>query len=132
MGRKAFIGYLMSEFVVIFAVMGLFRFIEDKQIAATIAGTLFVLLPLIMMILEYRRAGFSEKLWFVGALQFWLLFAMPIFCLRIFNWGVPFENLSIFGVGGPLLHQWSSKSYLVMMLITWWYAHKYGKIKKAG
>lgn len=104
----------------IVAVMGIFRFIEDRQIAATVAGFLFVLVPLVLMALEYRRAGLREKLWFAGVLQFWVLFALPILGVRLLNWGVPFEQLSVLGVPGPVLHQFSSKSYMVMMVITVW------------
>lgn len=110
----------MAQAFVIVAVMGVFRALEDKQVAATVAGFLFVVVPLVLMILEYRRAGFQEKLWFAGVLQFWVLFALPILGIRLLNWGVPFEQLSVLGVPGPVLHQFSSKSYMVMMIITVW------------
>lgn len=108
----------MAEVIVIFLVMMIFRFIPDRQIAATVAGVLFVGLPVIMMALEYRRARFAESYWYLAVLQFWVLFALPILGLRLMNWGVPFDQLSVFGVPGPLLHQISSKSYIVMMIVT--------------
>lgn len=132
MRRNIFLAYLLAEFVVILCVMALFKFIPDRQIAATCAGTLFVLLPAGMMTAEYRRAGLESLYWFVGVLQFWTVFALPILGLRIFNWGVSFEDLSFLGIRGPLLHQWSSKSYMFMMAITAIYWFKLWKTKKAG
>ncbi|MNK06267.1 hypothetical protein D3C87_241600 [compost metagenome] len=99
-------------------VMVIFRTIDDRKIAATVAGALFVGLPLGLMIYEKMTAGFAEKIWYAGTLQFWVLFALPILGLRIFNWGTEFSELTFLGIPGPFLHQWSSKSYMVWMLIT--------------
>ena len=120
MRRNAFLGYLMAQVLVILAVLVIFRLIPERQLAATAAGILFVLLPLVLMILEYRRAELQEMLWFVAVLQFWTVFALPILGMRLANWGVPFEQLSVFGIPGPVLHQFSSKSYIVMMAFTAW------------
>ena len=130
MRRNAYLGYLIAELIVIVMVTIIFRVIPDRQIAATIAGCLFVGLPVVMMAFEIRCRGFEEVVWYVGVLQFWTLFALPILGLRIFNWGVPFDQLAFLGIPGPVLHQWSSKSYLVMMLATawaWWKHRKAGK-----
>lgn len=108
----------------ILAVLVIFKMIEDRQIAATVAGILFVGLPLIIMTKEFFRAQFESKLWYFLVLQFWLLFALPILSIRLLNWGVAFEQLSFLGVPGPILHQWSSKSYMVMMFGTGWEALK--------
>lgn len=127
MRRNAFLGYLIAELIVIFSVIAIFKLIPDRQIAATAAGFLFVSLPIVMMAWEYRRAHLEHFYWFVAVLQFWTLFALPIFGLRILNWGIPFEHLSFLGISGPVLHQWSSKSYMVMMAFTvwtWWRVKK--------
>ena len=103
--------------------MVIFRVIPDRQIAATVAGFLFVTMPVGLMFWEYKQAEVQETIWFVTMLQFWTIFALPILGLRLFNWGVPFENLSFLGLPGPALHYWSSKSYMVMMAVTairWW------------
>lgn len=131
MRRNRFSFYLTFQALVIAAVMVIFRVVEDRQIAATVAGTLFVGLPLILMILEFKQAQLSHKLWYLGTLQFWVLFALPILGLRIFNWGIEFQELSIFGVPGTALHQWSSKSYMVWMIITLITSWRL-KMKKAG
>ena len=123
MRRNRFLAYLLIQFVVIVAVMVIFRVIPDRQIAATVAGFLFVTMPVGLMFWEYKQSEVQETIWFVTMLQFWTIFALPILGLRLFNWGVPFENLSFLGLPGPALHYWSSKSYMVMMAVTairWW------------
>lgn len=132
MRRNRFSTYLTLQALVIGAVMILFKFIADRQIAATVAGVLFVGLPLGLMAYEFKQAQFKQKLWFLGTLQFWVLFALPILGLRIFNWGVEFQSLSVFGVPGPLLHQWSSKSYMLWMVVTLITSWQVAKTKKAG
>ncbi len=118
MRSKSFLIYLLIQAAVILAVMAIFRTIADRQVAATIAGLLFVLVPMGLMIAEYHRAGFSERVWFLSVLQFWILFALPILGIRLANWGVPFELLSFWGIPGPVLHEWSSKSYMLMVITT--------------
>ena len=127
--QKAFLTYFAVQVVVIFIVMALFRWIENRQIAATLAGVQFAGAPLWMMISEYNRAQLQERNWYWGVLQFWVLFALPILGMRLLNWGVPFDQLSFLGVSAPNMHAWSSKSYTVMMLVTLWEAFK---TKKAG
>ncbi|MFS4460984.1 hypothetical protein [Bdellovibrio sp. HCB2-146] len=129
MRRKTFLQYFMAQVIVIFVVMALFKWVENRQIAATLAGLLFVILPTVQMIKEYQRAELEEQWWFVAVLQFWTLFALPILWIRLTNWGVPFDQLSLIGIPGPVIHSWSSKSYTAMMILTIWTAFK---TKKAG
>lgn len=129
--RNRFLGYLLAQTVVIVAVTIIFRVIPDRQIAATVAGGLFLALPQGLIFLEYRKAGLEHFYWFISVMQFLTLFALPIFGLRILNWGVPFEQLSFLGISGPNLHQWSSKSYMVMMIFTAWNWWKIKGIKRS-
>ncbi len=115
MRQKRFSFYMLSQALVIAAVVLLFKVIPDTKIASVCAGALFVFVPLVLMIIEWKLAGFTKKLWFVCVLQFWILFALPIFGLRIFNWDTSFADLSLFGVTGPQFHYWSNKSFMVMM-----------------
>lgn len=132
MRRQSFLIYLLLQILVIVSVLVIFKVIPDRQIAATCAGILFVEMPLVVMFLEFRQRKLEYKWWFAGVLQFWLPFALPILGLRVLNWGVPFEELSFLGVPGPVLHQWSSKSYMVMMLFTIGAYWKSLQNKKAG
>lgn len=117
----------------IFGVVATFNLVEDRQIAATEAGTLFVLLPPLLAWKEYKIARLRRRSFYVGLLQFWLFFALPILGLRIFNWDEPFSNLSILGIPGPALHQFANWSYLLMMALTAWnYVFKESSAVKAA
>ncbi len=118
MRKKYFLVYLLLLAFVVVEVFLLFSLISDRQLAATLAGITFVVVPLALMIVEYRRAQLSEWVWFLSILQFWIFFALPILALRIANWGVPFGELSILGIPGTSLHEWSSKSYMLIVIVT--------------
>ncbi|MBX3034439.1 MAG: hypothetical protein KF865_10995 [Bdellovibrionaceae bacterium] len=113
----------------------LFRVIPDRIAAATTAGTLFVLVPLVFMVRRWRqplKSRSSNRLWWVGVLQFWILFALPILGMRLMFWGTPFEEFTFFGVSGPEWHRLSSRSYLLMtaaIALAGWLSPK---IRKAG
>lgn len=128
-----YLKYLYLQLFVIISVLLIFRFIPDRQVAATIAGLLFVALPLILIIQEYQTQKFKNLFWYAGVLQFWLFFALPILGIRLLNWGMPFDQLSFMGIPGPVLHQYSSKSYILMMVLTvfgWWQEKKLSGDKK--
>jgi hypothetical protein len=118
MGQNRFSIYLMLQAIVIAAVIVIFKVIPDRKIAATIAGVLFVTLPLGLMIYEWSKEKLAHRIWFAGVLQFWILFALPILGLRVFNWETDFSELSFLGVPGATMHAWSSKSYILMMIVT--------------
>lgn len=120
MRQKRFLAYLAGQAVVIFAVVLIFKLNSDVKIASVQAGSLFVLLPLILGILEYKKSGLSRVSFYVGLLQFWIFFALPILGLRLMNWDVSFNELSFLGVPGPALHQYANHSYMLMMVLTLW------------
>jgi len=120
MRQKRFAAYLAVQTIVIIAVVFIFKLNSDVKIASVQAGTLFVLLPLVLGILEYKKAGLSRASFFVGLLQFWVFFALPILGLRLLNWDMPFNELSFLGIPGSVLHQYANHSYLLMMAMTLW------------
>lgn len=120
MRQKRFLAYLAGQAVVIIAVVFIFKLNSDAKLASVQAGTLFVLLPLILGILEYKKSKLARISFYVGLLQFWVFFALPILGLRLLNWDVPFNELSFVGVPGTTLHQYANHSYMVMMALTLW------------
>lgn len=130
MRRHRFFSYFLLQLLVIIAVMALFHFNSDKKTASVQAGFLFVLLPIVLISVEVLGFGYRGKLWLFGMIQFWFLFALPILTLRLMNWDADFSSLSYMGIPGPVLHQWSSKSYLLMMAITLIEAWRLHKSKK--
>ena len=99
-------------------VIVIFKLIEDRQLAALIAGVGFIFWPLVFIgheIFQRNKANRSN-IHLLGCLQFLLLFAVPLFLLRVLNWGVSFNELSLLGVPATQLHRFSNMSYLVMIL----------------
>ncbi|MBY0555521.1 hypothetical protein K2P97_13400 [bacterium] len=100
-------------------VMALFRLIPDRQIAATIAGAGFILLPSAFLFSELSH---TKHVWHLFTLGFFLaMSAFPIFGLRVLNWGVEFDTLSILGVPAYFLHKISSYLYFLIILSAVYY-----------
>lgn len=97
-------------------VLILFKVIDDKSLAAMIAGAGFVLWPLIFIINEIalRAERKISRIHLIGCLQFLILFALPIMYLRVSNLNAPFNELSLLGVPGSQLHRFSNISYMIM------------------
>ena len=112
--------YLALQVLVIVSVVLLFKLITEVRLASTLAGILFVILLIALGGYEWKRHGFDRKSFYIGLLQFWVLFALPILGLRILNWETAFSELSILGVPGPLLHKYANHSYMIMMVLTLW------------
>lgn len=120
MRQKRFLAYLALQALVIGTVIVLFKVIPDIKIASTLAGILFVVLPAGLGGYEIKKNGVRRTSFFVGLLQFWLFFALPILGLRVFHWDQAFNELAFMGIPGPLLHKYANGSYLVMMGLTLW------------
>ena len=120
MRQKRFSAYLAFQIVVIISVVLLFKFITDVKVASTLAGILFVALPAALAGYEGKKHGLVRKSFFIGLLQFWIFFALPILGLRLLNWETAFSDLSFVGVPGPMLHKFANHSYLLMMALTFW------------
>lgn len=101
------------------SVIIIFATISDRKIAGVIAGIGFLTIPLINIYYErFADAPNSIRLFrvFFSAL-FWLVSAMPIFLLRIFNWEKSLEETSLFGLlSGRELHSLSNGLYIIMLV----------------
>jgi hypothetical protein len=111
----------------------LFKSIPDRKLAASLAGAGFVLIPLIFLWTVYlikmsstseavhlnkKHLGLSITNWSVFlTMQFWILFAIPIFFSRVIYWDEDFQSFQFFGLfSAELWHRLSSKSYLIMVI----------------
>jgi len=122
---RARIQFLFLQILMMLIVPLLFRWIEDRKLAAVIAGGLFVSIPMTFLILDFRNARKGIKVqnqflwsWRLAVIQFLGLFAIPIFSLRVLYWESDFKDLSFFGLPGPLLHRLSNGSFLIMFVAT--------------
>jgi hypothetical protein len=92
----------------------LFKLISDRQIAALIAGTGFILLPLWILVTEVKSE--KNKIHIFIILFFLLSSALPVFLLRVMNWGTEFNSLDILGVPAGAFHKFSNFTYVAMVI----------------
>lgn len=100
----------------------LFTLIDEKQVAGLFAGLGFIFLPGAFFVGECKSTS-SPIVHRISLLCFLLFSALPIFFLRVLNWGTPFAELTLFGMSGPELHRQSNILYVIMLLTAayaWW------------
>lgn len=108
------------QFIILVAwipsVLLIFKIIDDRAVAAMIAGAGFILWPTLFIGNEIlaRPHRSVSKIHLLGCLQFLILFAGPIMYLRLANAGAIFNELSLFGVSASQLHRCSNISYMLM------------------
>lgn len=109
----------LSELLVYFiwglCVFLIFTLIENKQIAGSVAGVGFLVLPLFFLVQEFKQSQRKSKLHIGVLLSFLILSVLPIILLRVFNYGVDFNTLSVFGFPAQKIHRYSNLIYLLMM-----------------
>lgn len=120
----------MEIFIIwIVVVTLLFKLIPSKQIAGAIAGFGFVLWPTLFFIFELKQS-LKDKIYMTVLAIFLLTNALPIFLLRVFNWGTDFSELNLLGIPAIRFHGISNVMYLVMMGMSAWLFFKNKKIEK--
>lgn len=113
----------------IFIVGALFAFISEKRIAAVIAGSGFIIIPLLLIFSEFKSGVGKKSVVTLAALVFLVVSALPIFGLRILNWDSDFSQLALFGISANFLHRTSNIVYLLMIVAVCWnlFRQKYPK-----
>ena len=95
-----------------------FSLIADRKIAGVVAGSVFLTLPLFNIYREKNKTAQDiTRLTRVGlSAIFFLLSAMPIFLLRVFNWDKSLDEISVAGViTGRELHSFSNILYMLLI-----------------
>ena len=105
----------------IFAVTAIFRLVEDRQVASLIAGAGFIVFPAIFLLGEIRNG--RRKIHMTVLVFFLVLCALPIFLLRIANWGTDFSQLSLLSLPAPVFHKVSNIFY-ILVLVSAIYHHR--------
>lgn len=113
--KTDYLGELLAYFVWGICVFAIFTLIESKQVAGSVAGVGFLLLPLFFLVQEFRQPQRKSKLHIAVLLGFLTLSVLPIILLRVFNYGVDFNTLSVFGFPAQKIHRYSNLIYLLMM-----------------
>jgi hypothetical protein len=130
---RTFLRFLVAEFVVIAAVVMIFRIIETRLMAGAVAGTVFVMLGLYIFISGLKEIRIRRSATFVMACVHLFLVALPLMITRALNATIQFEEVRIWGVPGPVFHQLSTVVYWLMILATVfdWYRFKRLEKRKA-
>jgi hypothetical protein len=107
---------LLIVLIIWIGVVGLlFAVIPDKKTASVIAGSGFVILPLLILFSEMQKSERNLSV-IVASSVFFIFSALPIFLLRVLNWEKDFKELSVFGVPSEVLHRASNFLYIVMLI----------------
>lgn len=114
--RSRYRNYLSIQVFVMIGVLLSFKVIPEKQVAALVAGLLFLVSSLGILLVELKQPDFKKRFTFWGTLAFVVLSALPILGLRVLNWGVPFDQLSVLGIPGPELHKFSNYMFFIMVV----------------
>lgn len=120
---------LLIALIVWIPIVGiLFAFIPEKKIASVIAGSGFMILPILVLVSEFKKVQKNKTLIFITSI-FFFLSAAPIFLLRVLNWHEEFRDLSLLGIPADFLHRASNLVYLLMLVTLGIAAYHERKIK---
>lgn len=98
-------------------VVVIFNFVEDRKIAGVVAGLGFLLIPMNNLYREKSKITNNSLIRVGVSAIFFLISAVPIFLLRIFNWEKNLEEISVFGIiSGRQMHSLSTYLYLLMIV----------------
>lgn len=99
------------ELLTIPAVIIIFKLIADRKIAALVAACFFIIIPAVAL----WKITDTSKIFTAAHWQFLVLFALPIFILRITHWSQEFDTIEFMGVAAASLHKYSNISFGVML-----------------
>jgi len=96
----------------------IFIIIPSLQTAGLVAGAGFVIIPLWLVFrLLKQPSSLIKNIRLCAISVFFLLSSLPIIGLRLFNLGLDFNELTLFGIlTGRQIHQISNYTYLLMVL----------------
>lgn len=94
----------------------LFATIPEKKVASVVAGSGFLILPLLILFAEFFAKEEKSKIVIFFTTVFFLFSALPIFLLRVLNWSQDFSELSIIGIPAEFMHRTANFLYLLMVI----------------
>lgn len=93
-----------------------FQLVPDKQVASVIAGAGFLLWPILFLMAEFRNR--KNPVHVAVLILFLAGAAVPIFLMRVLNWGVEFTLLDFFGIPATFFHRSSNFLYMAVLIST--------------
>ena len=117
--KLTYLAQLIVLIIWVFVVGALFMLMPDKRVAGALAGVGFLVIPIILIKSELKKAQ-TSKLQIATAAIFLVCSALPIFLLRVLNWETDFQQLSLFGLSADFLHKSSNVLYFFMVAAVAW------------
>lgn len=114
--RSRFRNYLSLEAFVILLVILSFRVIPDRKVASLFTSFLFIGSTLGLMYWETRYPDYRKRASFWGLLVFLVFSAVPVFLMRVLNWDMEFDAITVAGISGAEMHKASNYVFIIMML----------------
>lgn len=118
MNRKDLLWFLALELLAVVWAGLVFRIFESRLVAGAMAGGFFVLSASFM---AYRAYHWPDKwispTWY-AVLTHLFGISLPMVITRFLNAGVPFEQVRIWGLEGPVFHKLSTTVFSILMLAT--------------
>jgi hypothetical protein len=116
-GWRSYLGVIFLELVVVFVVIGIFKSVSDKLLAARLASLVFFLqgLGICFLLRPWTLKNINFTL--PTVILFQLFFVIP---MAIFRWFTDesFNQFNFLGISGPTLHEWSSRFYYLLLVST--------------
>ena len=107
--------FLGLEMAVVIGVILIFRIIENRGIAGSLAGALFLFSTLAILGLEWKQT--RHWTWtMVGGVVFLVFSVLPILVVRALTHGTPFDQAEVMGLKGRWLHQISNYVFLIFLV----------------
>lgn len=115
--RNRYRNYISLEVLVVLIVLGSFKFIPSKEIAATVAGLAFFVSTSLIIWLEVKKTGFKKRPTFWAASLFMVASVLPIGILRLMD-----QPVDVF-------HK--AANYLFLLLLVALFVDSYTENRKA-
>lgn len=112
--------FIVLQILTVPLVVLIFRTIEPRPLAASLAGLWFCGLSSFLVIRSFRRSSGHLRALFAVSAFFALGIAYPMLVVRAWNWAVPFDQVWIWGVPGPVVHRLSNGIFLLLFGLTVW------------
>lgn len=106
---------LIALVFIIVSVIATFRLIEERRIAALVAGSQFIFIGTLLFAQSLRLPHRRTSLLFWSSLIFLFGVALPMVIQRLRYWNHDFSEISIWGISGPHFHSLSNGFYLLLI-----------------
>ncbi len=118
MNRRELMLFFTLELVAILVAGLSFKFIESRFSAGMVAGAFFIISGFYMLLKAWAWRDRLKAFIIPPLFTHLFLISIPIMVVRLLNRDVNFEELTVWGVPGPMFHRISTNVFAVLILAT--------------